>query len=183
MPQWEHRSMMLPLPRGDICIGRVVGALLECGRRLSLPSPRWEPSPLPAPSRSTLKQRTRRPLSDECANAPPLWLSRDFAASYSGAALLVRRSPCFSYAAGSPRFPSRRSSRFRWSRSLRHATHASPPSGEYEPVERRGRSRFAGIYAHASTKKKFVRPERGGTNQIFEMFSSYALTICEDMPL
>lgn len=37
-------------PRGKICIGRVVGALLVCGRRLSLPSPRRPAFPKRLPS-------------------------------------------------------------------------------------------------------------------------------------
>lgn len=66
-----RRSMSPASPAGDICIGRVVGALLAYGRRLSLPSRRFPASPLPPESPATLFPCARRPCSAVCANAHP----------------------------------------------------------------------------------------------------------------
>ena len=59
-------------PRGVICIGRVVGALLAYGRRLSLPSRRFPASPLPPESPATHFPCSRRPCSAVRANAHPI---------------------------------------------------------------------------------------------------------------
>lgn len=53
-----------------ICIGRVVGALLACGRRLSLPSLLGSLLPLRSPIFCPLPC-SRRPRSSVCANAHP----------------------------------------------------------------------------------------------------------------
>ena len=66
-----RRSMSPASPAGDICIGRVVGALLAYGRRLSLPSRRFPASPLPPESPATPFPCARRPCSSVCANAHP----------------------------------------------------------------------------------------------------------------
>ena len=58
-------------PRGVICIGRVVGALLAYGRRLSPPSRRFPAAPIPPESPATLFPCARRPCSADCANAHP----------------------------------------------------------------------------------------------------------------
>lgn len=61
-----------PPPAGRlICIGRVVGALLAYGRRLSPPSRRFPAAPIPPESPATLFPCARRPCSADCANAQP----------------------------------------------------------------------------------------------------------------
>ena len=65
------RSMVGKIAARGICIGRVVGALLAYGRRLSLPSRRFPASPLPPEIPDTLFLCSRRPCSSERANAHP----------------------------------------------------------------------------------------------------------------
>lgn len=103
----------------------VVGALLGCVRRLSLPSLLACPAPLPCPQSSSPCHPSRRSPSSECANARPTM--------YAGViSLLPIRSHRYArthsnapHCGGSlfPRFPSLRGSPSLRSRSPRHARH------------------------------------------------------------
>lgn len=75
-PPWVRPSVSVrgtfDVPRSVarlICIGRVVGALLACGRRLSLPSRRLPAFPQRRQALQRLTSHTRRPRSSVCANA------------------------------------------------------------------------------------------------------------------
>lgn len=82
-----------------ICIGRVVGALLACGRRLSRPALLGSLLPLRSPT-CCPHPCTRRPRSSVCANAQPAGVCAS-----DGRARPATLSPCGSLCAGSLPFP------------------------------------------------------------------------------
>lgn len=156
--RWSAKS-----PRGVICIGRVVGALLAYGRRLSLPSRRFPASPLPPESPATLFPCARRPCSAECANAHPAGVRAS--GGRARPATLFNCAgfppPSLSHPCGA-HFVRPYANAFPPPCGLRFAppTPRKPACGEYEKGGRRGCFRFAGKYAHASIRKRKYQPSR-----------------------